>query len=217
MVAKCRAVRALLPSVLNQVEQVIGRRFSFDARTVRAGFDGFCNLFEPQGRPLSSANLGGHTILFTPSSLCELQKQLALFRACKRQYPDTSACILLPEYVSRRNPSFLSGMQRVLRFNPGTALFHSLDMAGEVVQLPGSPYSVDVWFAAPKSVQEGLPETEPCISVLCLPKAAALIGAGVPLITVSTAGRTFTALADSGASDDFISASVVTQLGLKPS
>ncbi|GLI65924.1 hypothetical protein VaNZ11_009570 [Volvox africanus] len=134
MVAKCRAVRALLPSVLNQVEQVIGRRFSFDARTVCAGFDGFCNLFEPQGRPLSSANLGGHTILFTPSSLCELQKQLAHFRACKRQHPDTSACILLPEYVSRRNPSFLSGMQRVLRFNPGTALFHSLDMAGEVVQ-----------------------------------------------------------------------------------
>ncbi|GIM05065.1 hypothetical protein Vretimale_9524, partial [Volvox reticuliferus] len=108
-------------------------------------------------------------------------------------------------------------MQRVLRFSPGTALFHSIDMAGEAIQIPGSPYSVDVWFAAPGMAKEGIPETEPCISALLCPEAAALIGAGVPLIPVSTAGRTFTALADSGASDDFISVSVVSQLGLKPS
>ena len=212
-----RAVRAVLPDVLHQVEHVVGRRFSMDARTARAGFDAACNLFAPPVRSLVATDLGGHTVWFTPSSLRELQLQIAHYRTCKRQRPDTAAGVLLPEFISRKAAPLLAGFKRVLRFRPGTALFHGVNVSGHPAPLPGFPYAADVWYDAPRQGLGAPTDDDPHISALLSPGAAALTGAGVPLISISVSGRALTALADSGASDDFIAVSEVERLGLRPS
>ncbi|EFJ42441.1 hypothetical protein VOLCADRAFT_97452 [Volvox carteri f. nagariensis] len=106
-----------------------------------------------------------------------------------------------------------AGMRRVLQFRAGSKLFNGVDMTGQLVSLPGLPYTADVWYDPPLVL--GHLDTEPHVSVLCA-KVAASTGPRVPLIGIRVAGHSLTAMADSGASDDFISASIVEQLVLKP-
>ena len=142
-------MRALTPSAFAELELAVGRRFSFDAHTVHAGFDSVCNLGQPSCRPLSSVDLGGHTVLFVPLSMREMQTQLAHYRSCKQLHPETSACLLLPTYLARRASRLLAGMSLLRRFTKGTVLFNGQDLAGSVVVLPALPYSVDVWYDLP--------------------------------------------------------------------
>ena len=208
-----RAARALTPSVMAEIEQLMDRRLSFDAHAVRAGFGELCNLCAPRGRVLSSVDLGGHTVLFTPSSLSALQQQLAHYRACKRQRSDTAACILLPAFVERKASSLLAGMRRVHRYAPGSPLFNGLSLSGAPEPLPPLPYSVDVWYDAPSPGPSARPA--PFLSTVSSPVLSAVAGAPLPLVHVLAAGLPFKTLVDSGASHDFISDSVVRQLGLQ--
>jgi len=93
-------VRALLPTILSDFETAIGRRFSFDASALKAGFTTLCNLFEPRGRSLSSVDFGGHNVLMIPSSRSHFRALLSRYRACKQLRPDTSVGILLPTHVA---------------------------------------------------------------------------------------------------------------------
>jgi transposase InsO family protein len=197
---------------LAELERLLGRCISFDAQTARAGFGELCNLFAPCNRSLSSVSLGGHTVLFVPSSLRTLQLQLAHYRACKRQRPDTAACVLMPAFLERKAPELLSGMRKVHRFGPGSQLFNGRDLAGSPVLLPPLPYSVDVWYDAPSSAP--VVASVPFLSTLSLPVLSAVAGDHLPLVQLSSAGLPLKALIDSGASHDFISEAVVRQLGL---
>ena len=75
---------ALTTATFAYVEWEVGRRLLFDVWMVHAGFDDLCNLMAPSGRRLQSVSLDGHTVLFLPSSLHEMQVQLAYYRLCKR-------------------------------------------------------------------------------------------------------------------------------------
>jgi hypothetical protein len=199
-------VRTVTPAVLAELERLLGRSLSFDAQTARAGFGKpyeLCNLFAPRHRLLSSVNLGGHTVLFVPSSLHALQSDLAHYRVCKRQRPDTAACVLLPAFFERKASHLLSGMRRVHRFALGSYLFNGRDLAGAPVLCPPLPYSVDVWYDAPSPapVAAGIP----FLSTLSLPVVLSTIaGDHLPLIQLSSAGLSVKTLVDSGASHDFI-------------
>ena len=174
-----RAVRAVMPAIKDQIEQLIDRRFSFDACTARAGFGDLCNLHEPRGRSLSSCQLGGHTVWFAPSTLREFQSQLQHYRSCKRQRPDTAACILLPAHVARKAAPLLVGMQQVHRFAQGTPLFNGLDVSGKPSALTGIPYAADLWYDSPV-LTTPISDSSPFISVLLL-AASALAGEAFPL------------------------------------
>ena len=78
-----RAGWVLTPAILSAVESTVGHHMSFDMWTAKAGFDDSCNLLTPVERRLQSANLDGHTVLLLPSTLCEMQAQLAHYRSCK--------------------------------------------------------------------------------------------------------------------------------------
>ncbi|GIL56080.1 hypothetical protein Vafri_11536, partial [Volvox africanus] len=173
-VISIRSVRAVLPSVLPEVERLVGRRFSFDARSVRAGFDADCNLFAPVGRPLSATDLGSHTVWFAPSSLNEVQRQLSRYRVCKRRRPDTAAAVLLPTFVGKKCGKLLAGMRKVCSYPAGTKLFNGLSLDGSLKALPGIPYAAEVWYDPPTTA--AVTDFPPCASALVLPVAASLAG-----------------------------------------
>ena len=206
-----RLVRAILPVLLDRIEQLLGRRFSFDATAVCAGFQDCCNLFVPRGRLLSSVDLGGHTVWSVPSSARHLRRILEHYRTCKRRRPDTAIGLLLPAHVAARASGLLSGMRQVLRFESGTALFNGLNLEGRPVALPGFPYAAEVWYDAPNAPVP-VP-SEPCLAVL-LAQATSDAGLSLPLVNVRLGGMPLLALIDSGASHDFISAEVVDRLHL---
>ena len=208
-----RSVKAVLPAVLRQIENLVGRRFSFDARAMRAGFDPLCNLFTTSGRSLSSAELGGHTVFFTPSSLRELQLQMHSYYACKQRRPDTSAAVLLPAFASRKASQLLRGMKRILVFPVGTQLFNGVALSGQPVLLPGLPYSAEVWFDSPSRYHPV--EAAPVMSNISSPVFASTTGGHLPLITTRASGLSLSTLLDTGASHDFISATTAKSLGLR--
>ncbi|GLI62740.1 hypothetical protein VaNZ11_005477 [Volvox africanus] len=77
-----------------------------------------------------------------------MSEQLAVYRRCRRQYPGTAACVLLPAFCQRKAEASLKGMRRVHRFEPGTVLFNGVDREGMLAPWPGTSYSVDVWYEA---------------------------------------------------------------------
>lgn len=205
-------VRVVTPSVLANLERLVNRRFSLDAQTGCAGFGDMCNLYAPRCRSLSSVALGGHTILFVPSSLRSLQVNLAHYRSCKFQRPDTAACVLIPAYLEQKASQLLPNMRKVHRYGPGSQLFNGIDITGSSVLLPPLPYSIDVWYDAPAAVPSVA--SLPFLSALTLPVLSTVAGDNLPLVQLTTAGLSLKALVDSGASHDFISESVVRRLGL---
>ncbi|GIL61706.1 hypothetical protein Vafri_16098, partial [Volvox africanus] len=195
-----------------EVERLVGRRFSFDARSVRAGFDADCNLFAPVGRPLSATDLGGHTVWFAPSSLNEVQRQLSRYRVCKRRRPDTAAAVLLPTFVGKKCGKLLAGMRKVCSYPAGTKLFNGLSLDGSLKALPGIPYAAEVWYDPPTTA--AVTDFPPCASALVLPVAASLAGDSLPLFTAHVAGVPINTLIDTGASHDFVSEAMIKRLGL---
>ncbi len=126
---------------------------------------------------------------------------------------DTAACILLPAFVERKASCLLAGMRRVHRYAPGSPLFNGLSLSGAPVPLPPLPYSVDVWYDAPSQGPSVI--AAPFLSTVSLPVLSAIAGAHLPLVHVMAAGLPLKTLVDYGASHDFISDSVVRQLGLQ--
>ncbi|GIL93682.1 hypothetical protein Vretifemale_21090, partial [Volvox reticuliferus] len=97
----------------------------------------------------------------------------------------------------------LAGMRKVRSFPTGTGLFNGLDLSGQQVALPGTPYPAEVWFDAPQPYTPVSPD--PFTSALLVAASGAMTaGSSLPLISLATAGLSFTALVDSGATHDFI-------------
>ncbi|GLI71797.1 hypothetical protein VaNZ11_017140 [Volvox africanus] len=159
-------MKALLPCVLGHIERVIARHVTLDGRTGLLCFDPLCNLFTPR-RPLSSIDLSNHVVLFIPSSLREISEQLAVYRRCRRQYPGTAACVLLPAFCRCKAEASLRGMRRVHRFEPGTVLFNGVDREGMLAPWPGTSYSVDVWYEAPDEGSVWLRTRPKSTNVIC--------------------------------------------------
>ncbi|GLI65233.1 hypothetical protein VaNZ11_008718, partial [Volvox africanus] len=142
-----------------------------------------------------------------------MSEQLAIYRRCRRQYPGTAACVLLPAFCRRKAEASLRGMRCVHRFKPGTVLFNGVDREGMLAPWPGTSYSVDVWYEAP---DEGAVGYGPALSALTLSAGQSLVDNHVPVVQIGLNGRTLKALVDTGASDDFISVAEVNALGLTP-
>jgi len=214
-----RVGRALTPAMLADVEHAIGRRLSFDARAGKSGFDEECNLRAPSGRRLQSVNLDGHTVLFLPSSLCEMQAQLAWYRACRRRRPDTAAVVLAPAFLQKRFARVLQGLKRVKQYPKGTQLFNGVGLDGTVKELPPTRVAVDVWYDPPAACFAA--NTSPFVSALTRespsePVIAAVGRMDMPLISLRVAGVPLTTLLDSGASHNFMSEETAKDLGLRP-
>lgn len=209
----------MTPERFAEIERAVGRRISFDARTVRAGFDDWCNLMAPSGRRLQSVSLGGHTVLFIPSSLREMQAQLSHYWECKRQRPDTAAVVLTPVFAGSKAARLVEGMQRVLCFAKGTHLFNGISLEGTPAPLPPTDRSMCVFFDSPTLTT---PKYNPVISALVTPadpkspKLATVGSSHLPLVSLRVGNIPLPTLVDSGASHDFVSEAAVKQLGLQP-
>ncbi|GLI70693.1 hypothetical protein VaNZ11_015618, partial [Volvox africanus] len=142
-----------------------------------------------------------------------MSEQLAIYRRCRRQYPGTAACVLLPAFCRRKAEASLRGMRHVHRFEPGTVLFNGVDREGTLAPWPSTSYSVDVWYEAPDGGAVGY---GPALSALTLSAGQSLVDNRVPVVQIVLNGRTLKALVDTGASDDFISVAEVNALGLSP-
>ncbi|GLI68398.1 hypothetical protein VaNZ11_012784 [Volvox africanus] len=142
-----------------------------------------------------------------------MSEQLAIYRRCRRQYPGTAACVLLPAFCRRKAEASLRGMRHVHRFEPGTVLFNGVDWEGTLAPWPCLSYSVDVWYEAPDGGAVGY---GPALSALTLSAGQSLVDNRVPVVQIGLNGRTLKALVDTGASDDFISVAEVNALGLSP-
>ncbi|GIL50573.1 hypothetical protein Vafri_6730, partial [Volvox africanus] len=104
-------------------------------------------------------------------------------------------------------------MRKVRSFPTGTGLFNGLDLLGQQVALPGTSYPVEVWYDAPQPYTPVPPD--PFTSALLVAASGAMTaGSALPLISLASAGLSFTTLVDSGATHDFISESLVQRLRL---
>ena len=207
-----RSDRSMLSSEIADLQKLIGRDFTYDAAANNDGSNAVCKLYaSPAQSFLSHFDCAGHTVWLHPP-FDRIAAFLSQYNACKQLRPDTSACILLPAWHGKYR-KMLNNMTLLKVYPTGTVLFEAPDVQGKWWTLPGIPWPVEVWYDAPLPLSDAAGAHTARLTAATTDWSND--AADLPLYEGKVSHMHICALADTGASHDFMSEKLMKNLGLE--
>jgi Reverse transcriptase (RNA-dependent DNA polymerase)/RNase H-like domain found in reverse transcriptase/Integrase zinc binding domain/Chromo (CHRromatin Organisation MOdifier) domain/gag-polyprotein putative aspartyl protease/Integrase core domain len=195
------ADRCIVESEYQKIQQLLGREFTFDACANDSGDNAMCSKYACPSSSFLETDVSGHHVWLN-APYTRLFPFIRHYLQCKARRPqETSACILVPRWTGKFR-RLLHGMTKLVEYPTGHPLFTAPSAAGGRTAMAGIPWPVEVWYDPPGRVTTAVLNTTHSEQPLTF------------LYRGSTAGKPARVLLDSGASHNFVSAELVSQLGL---
>lgn len=119
-----------------------GREFTVDAFCNANGSNSLCKRFFSQKKSFLKANLVGDECYWINSPFSSEENMLRHYVECKLRNPSISACILVPKWMNCSWRKYLTGMELLVEYEPGSILFTQPLPTGERQVMPGIPWGI---------------------------------------------------------------------------
>lgn len=197
--------RLFCPDQFKHIQSKLGKQFTLDACCNDSGDNKLVpNYCSPSNSFLSHQLTEQDTVWINPP-FNSLKESIKHYRQQKTDLPGLSACIVVPGWITE-NSQLVQGMTAIASFGTGIRLFYKINKQGQRELMPGTPWPVTVWYDPPRKYALKLGGSSRSM------RFDAIIAGAKGTATVD--GQLKSALMDSGAEDNFLSAAFARANGI---